>query len=194
MLTEPGIRSALKNLLTSGKRSLALKDPGTRGEGRLALIVRTGRNRLTTEWYIIWYEGGKRAMSKIGSYPIMSLAEARRTFREGYRPKIMAAVTPVKRRPKVPWSLASQDLHREQQATPAGTSVAAAKSHSTEARRHASERFHLKRRANGMAKATFWLSEEARNLLTSLAKDFGSQDLVVENAIKFLAASHVPRS
>jgi integrase len=71
-----------------GKSSIELKDRGGRGEGRLALVVRPFASQVVAEWYAVYYRGGKRLMTKIGTYPLLGLADARRSFREVYAPLI----------------------------------------------------------------------------------------------------------
>ena len=59
-----------------------INKPGRYGDGRgghgLSLLVRTTRNgRLSKTWSQRLYIGGKPAMVGLGSYPIVTLAEAR---------------------------------------------------------------------------------------------------------------------
>jgi integrase len=61
-----------------------LADGEGRGTGRLALIVKSRPNRVTAEWMAQQWRDGKRTKSKIGSYPPMSLAEAREIFKRDY--------------------------------------------------------------------------------------------------------------
>src|SRR3984893_10538426 len=95
MLTETQIKATIRNAPTSGKKSIALKDGGERGAGRLALLIRPFAGRVTAEWYAIWYRDGKRVSVKISSYPILSLADARRKFREEYAPAISTGAEPT---------------------------------------------------------------------------------------------------
>lgn len=94
MITDQGIKAALRSAPTSGKRSVELKDEGPRGAGRLALIIRVGSNRLTPEWYAVWYESERRQMTKIGTYPAMSLIDARKDFKDNYAPAIAKGERP----------------------------------------------------------------------------------------------------
>jgi hypothetical protein len=50
---------------------------------------------VSTEWYAVYYRLGKRTLSKIGNYPTMSLADARKKFREEYAPAISAGAEPA---------------------------------------------------------------------------------------------------
>jgi hypothetical protein len=95
MLTETQIKATIRNAPTSGKKSIALKDGGERGAGRLALLIRPFAGRVTAEWYAIWYRDGKRVSVKISMYPILSLADARKKFREEYAPAISTGGEPT---------------------------------------------------------------------------------------------------
>lgn len=90
MLSEAGTKAAIKSAPASGKKYLELKDGGERGTGRLGLSIKVYKNRVTAEWYVIYYRGQKRVKLKIGSYPTISLADARKLFREEYAPTISA--------------------------------------------------------------------------------------------------------
>jgi integrase len=98
MLTEATIRSALRTAPTSGKAVIELKDDGARGEGRLALFIRTADERISTEWYAVWYRDDKRRLAKLGAYPTMSLGDARKKFREEYAPVISRGDEPERPR------------------------------------------------------------------------------------------------
>lgn len=104
MISEAGIKSAIKKA-AGVKGSVELKDGGGRGEGRLCLIVRgsgavtdkDGRpreERITTEWYAMWWRDGRKRMAKIGAYPTLSLADARKDFRESFALAISAGKDP----------------------------------------------------------------------------------------------------
>lgn len=93
MITEAGIRSATRRATESGK-TVELKDDGSRGEGRLALIVRMVGDRSTAEFYATWWRDQRKKSAKLGTYPTMSLADARKTFRGDYLPKISAGEDP----------------------------------------------------------------------------------------------------
>jgi integrase len=94
MITEAGIKSALAKAPKVNK-TVELKDGGERGAGRLVLVVRPFDTRVTSEWYAYSYRGGRRATAKIGAYPAMGLAAARKEFRERYAPSISAGRAPV---------------------------------------------------------------------------------------------------
>jgi integrase len=89
MITDKSIQKALK----VGK-AVWLKDPGDRGSGRLGLHVRTLKTRVTAEFYAISFRGGKRRMAKLGTYPAMSLSEARKRFQVEFSPRITAGEAP----------------------------------------------------------------------------------------------------
>jgi hypothetical protein len=68
MITETQIKNAIRNAPASGKTSIELRDDGERGAGRLALLIRPFKDRVTAEFYAVWYRGGKRRSTKIASY------------------------------------------------------------------------------------------------------------------------------
>lgn len=94
MITEAAIRSAIKAAGVPGAGPKEIKDDGDRGAGRLALVVRQMRTKVSAEWYAVYYWGGKRKMDKIGSYPTMGLADARKVFRSDFSPAITAGKLP----------------------------------------------------------------------------------------------------
>src|SRR6266702_2144191 len=96
MITDSQIKSALK-AIGEGRRRVELRDEGSRGEGRLALIVRHIGKRTACEWYALYYRDRKRRLTKLGVYPTLSLSEARRRYREEYAPSIMAGIPPQNR-------------------------------------------------------------------------------------------------
>ena len=82
-ITEGVIRHALKRVGKSRKQE-TLTDGEGRGTGRLALILKPMPKRVTAEWMAQQWRDGKRTKSKIGSYPAMSLAEAREIFKRDF--------------------------------------------------------------------------------------------------------------
>jgi hypothetical protein len=98
MITESQIKAAIRTAPSIVHGRLELRDSGDRGDGRLALLVRVMRERVIAEWYAIYYLDRKRSMAKIGSYPGMSLLDARRVFREKYAPTIRGGVAPERKR------------------------------------------------------------------------------------------------
>ncbi len=82
-LTDGAIRHALKRVDKSRKQE-SLTDGEGRGTGRLVLILKAMPTRVTAEWMAQQWRDGKRTKSKIGSYPAMSLAEAREIFKRDY--------------------------------------------------------------------------------------------------------------
>jgi integrase len=83
VLTDAVIRKALGRA-EKLQRHVALTDGEGRGTGRLALIVRPMPKRVTADWTVQQWRDGKRTKSKIGSYPAMSLSEARGIFQRDY--------------------------------------------------------------------------------------------------------------
>src|SRR5882724_353572 len=88
MITDKQIQKAMREAPASGKRSIELKDPGERGAGRLAIVIRPMAGRVAAEWYAVCYRAGKRVTAKLGSYPTMPVVEARSTFQRDYAPSI----------------------------------------------------------------------------------------------------------
>ena len=82
-LTDGVIRQAFKRVEKSRKQE-TLADGEGRGTGRLALILKARPTRVTAEWMAQQWRDGKRTKSKIGSYPPMSLSEARKIFKRDY--------------------------------------------------------------------------------------------------------------
>lgn len=105
MITDRQIKAAITGV-RNGKRSWLLRDPGERGGGRLTLTVRAGKRRVTAEWYVTYQRRGERRSIKLGEYPTVTLAAARKQFREDYQPAILAGRDPLGprawRRPGVP--------------------------------------------------------------------------------------------
>lgn len=97
MLTEAGIKAAIRHAPTSGRAQTIIKDSGPRGAGRLALIVRPLKTRVAAEWYAIYFRDGGRRLTKIGTYPDTTLAEAREQFRNEYAPTIIKGAEPSNR-------------------------------------------------------------------------------------------------
>jgi len=94
VITDAGIRAATRRAKERGK-AVELKDEGLRGEGRLALIVRIVGDRPTAEWFAVWWRDQRRKTAKLGTYPALGVAAARKTFREDYLPKISAGEDPA---------------------------------------------------------------------------------------------------
>lgn len=82
-LTDGVIRQALKRV-AKFRQQISLTDGDGRGTGRLALILKPMPTRVTAEWMAQQWRDGKRTKSKIGSYPAMSLAEAREIFKRDF--------------------------------------------------------------------------------------------------------------
>lgn len=94
MITESQVKAALR-VVGYGERSrIELRDEGERSAGRLMLIVRKTGERTVAEFYAARHRGGKRAMSKLGSFPV-SLAAARQRFRKEFAPAIASGAEPA---------------------------------------------------------------------------------------------------
>src|SRR4051794_36915958 len=78
-ITDGEIRSALKRIEQSGKQEMLVHGDG-HGTGRLILVLKPMPTRVTADWMAQQWRDGKRVKKKIGSYPSMSLANAREIF------------------------------------------------------------------------------------------------------------------
>lgn len=94
MLTDTVIKSAIKEVQAAGGRQKILTDAGPRGEGRLAIIIRATALRMSAEWYALFWRNGSRRLVKFGTYPALSLADARAKFRAEYAPSILSGANP----------------------------------------------------------------------------------------------------
>jgi integrase len=101
MITDKQIQKAMREAPASGKGSIELKDPGERGAGRLAIVIRPMAGRVAAEWYAVYYRGGKRVTAKLGSYPTMPVVEARAKFQTDYAPGISSGENPSAKLRKV---------------------------------------------------------------------------------------------
>lgn len=82
-LNDTAIRQALKRVETRGKQE-NLADGEGRGTGRLVLVLKPMPKRVTADWMAQQWRDGKRTKKKIGSYPSMSLAQAREIFKRDF--------------------------------------------------------------------------------------------------------------
>ena len=82
-LTDGAIRHAMKRVEKSGKQ-VTLTDGEGRGTGRLVLVLKPMPTRVTADWMAQQWRDGKRTKTKLGSYPSMSLAEAREVFKRDF--------------------------------------------------------------------------------------------------------------
>jgi integrase len=96
MIIDSQIKAAIKRV-NAGTSRVELRDNGDRGSGRLTLVVRNFRTQITCEWYALFYRDGKRRLAKLGVYPMLSLVEARKHFRNEYAPTILAGAQPDNR-------------------------------------------------------------------------------------------------
>lgn len=84
LITEPAIQKALREVAGGKKTEIKLTDPAPRGSGRLLAKIRPG----LVEWYARrTAPDGRRTMQKLGSWPAMPIAEARRAFAAGPAPE-----------------------------------------------------------------------------------------------------------
>lgn len=95
MITDLSIKNAIGSVTAGRKPRVELKDGGERGAGRLVLVVRLCTRRTAAEWYAQWYREGRRCLTKMGTYPGLTLSAARKLFREEYLPSIMQGRDPT---------------------------------------------------------------------------------------------------
>jgi integrase len=82
-LTDAAIRQAMKRVELDGTKE-SLVDGEGRGTGRLVLVLKPMPTRVTADWMAQQWRYGKRSKKKLGSYPSMSLAQAREVFQRDY--------------------------------------------------------------------------------------------------------------
>lgn len=82
-LTDTAIRQAMKRVELTAKQE-NLPDGEGRGTGRLVLVLKPMPKRVTADWMAQQWRDGKRAKKKLGSYPSMSLAQAREIFKRDF--------------------------------------------------------------------------------------------------------------
>jgi len=82
-LTDTAIRRAVKRVEISQKPE-NLPDGEGRGTGRLVLALKPMTKRVTASWLAQQWREGKRSKKKMGTYPSMSLAQARQVFQRDY--------------------------------------------------------------------------------------------------------------
>jgi hypothetical protein len=87
-ITEGVIRRALKEVQRTRKQRLLVDGEG-RGTGRLVLILKPMPTRVTAMWMAQQWRDGRRTKTKLGSYPAMSLSQAREIFDRDYAPLIL---------------------------------------------------------------------------------------------------------
>jgi integrase len=82
-LTDGEIRQAIK-LVGSSRKEKSLPDGEGHGTGRLTLSIKPMPKRVTAVWYAVQWRDKKRIKSKLGDYPSLSLAAARKLFERDY--------------------------------------------------------------------------------------------------------------
>jgi hypothetical protein len=82
-ITEGVIRRALKEVQRTRKQQ-PLVDGEGRGTGRLVLILKPMPTRVTAMWMAQQWRDGRRIKTKLGTYPMMSLSQAREIFDRDY--------------------------------------------------------------------------------------------------------------
>lgn len=81
MLRDADIQKAIRDVRVTGKTK-TMSDDGRRGDGRLIVVVRSMPSGPLAEFYARQIAGGQRRTAKLGAYPMMGLASARRAFAE----------------------------------------------------------------------------------------------------------------
>jgi integrase len=76
LLTDSTISAAVRRVTAGRAPTVTLADAAPRGAGRLLLRVQPGR----AEWFAQRFVDGRRRLQKLGSYPALSLAQAREQF------------------------------------------------------------------------------------------------------------------
>ena len=79
----------MRSSVSEISKAKILTDGEGRGTGRLVLILKPMPSRVTAEWMAQQWRDGRRTKSKIGSYPAMSLSEAREIFKRDFAEVIL---------------------------------------------------------------------------------------------------------
>jgi integrase len=101
MISESQIKAAIRKVTAKEKPVVMLRDDGARGAGRLVFRARRSGDNVVTEFYARYTLRGERAMTKIGSYDPegraggLTLADARKRFREEFAAAISAGMEPT---------------------------------------------------------------------------------------------------
>jgi len=82
-LTDGEIRRTLKKVEQTQKQETLVDGEG-HGTGRLVLTVKPMPTRVTADWMAQQWRDQKRLKKKLGSYPAMSLAQAREVFKRDF--------------------------------------------------------------------------------------------------------------
>jgi integrase len=101
MISESQIRAAVRKVAAKEKPVVMLRDDGARGAGRLVFRARRSDDNIISEFYAVYFRAGRRATTKIGTYDPegrsggLTLADARKRFREEFAPAISAGTDPA---------------------------------------------------------------------------------------------------
>jgi integrase len=82
-LTDGEIRRTIR-LVETARKEKSLPDGEGHGTGRLTLILKPMPKRVTAIWYAVQWRDKKRIKSKLGEYPSLTLADARKLFERDY--------------------------------------------------------------------------------------------------------------
>lgn len=94
-ITDMEIRAYSQKLRKGEVPDKEFKEGEGRGAGRLVLSLRRGSEDVISEWYVQWHRDGQRRSTKIGVYPTLSLAEARKQFAAEFVPAILKGINPT---------------------------------------------------------------------------------------------------
>lgn len=93
-ITDLQIRGAISRLQAGQGGQETLREGSERGAGRLCIVLRKGANHVIAEWYVQWHRRSERKSTKLGRYPDLTLAAARKLYREDYVPAILEGKNP----------------------------------------------------------------------------------------------------
>lgn len=91
-ISDSTIQKTIRQVGLSGKTK-TLTDGSGRGVGRLKLIVRKMSDRAVAEWYAQQWKDGRRTLVKMGVYPTLPLADARKRFAADFSDVIHAGTS-----------------------------------------------------------------------------------------------------
>jgi integrase len=91
MLTDSQIKRAMKDVAAE----VILNDGNSgKGTGSLRLRIRRNAGGVSATWLAFWKQDGKRASKTLGTYPALSLGDARAMYADEVRPVLAAGKNP----------------------------------------------------------------------------------------------------
>lgn len=95
MIRDREIQAAIKSVQAGTSAEITLNDGAEgKGTGSLKLIVRKTSKDVAALWNASWKADGQRLKKQLGRYPDLSLADARKLFRDEISPMIQAGTNP----------------------------------------------------------------------------------------------------